>query len=153
MKKLFTIAFVAVLALFCAACGGSGAPAGGSEAAAPALETKVAASGGMIFTATGEVSDTAEGEVTVKEGESLVIAGSLEAGEVEIAAGDDFTDYLYPGDGVGQSDIEPGTYKIVAKTKDTTGTFYVTSFPSDTLNFEDSESSELVAQVAEHIGE
>ena len=154
LKVLCAFAVACVLALVVTGCGGAEQePADASQGSG--ME-ELAGASGFCVTLDAESEDTFEGTVTLAEGESLVVASQLTSGEAEIEEALDGesmgSDYAYEGAGVSETGFEPGDYTVTIKPSEATGTISVLAYPTGQLDFENTDTEALVAQIAEFAG-
>ncbi len=153
LKVLCAFAVAFVLALVVSGCGGTEQEP--ADAGQGSGMEELAAASGFCVTLDAESEDTFEGTVTLAEGESLVIASQLDSGEVEleVASGGEVlgSDFEYEGTGISETGYDPGDYTVTLKPTEAAGTIYVLAYPSDQLDFMNTDSDELFAQVEEFV--
>jgi len=150
LKKVLSAALVATLALAVVGCGGSSQPDQGS--AEPGIATQeLSGASGAGFVATGNVSDTVTAQVTIAEGEAIVVMGQIEAGQVDVSITKDgeelSTDILYEGSGYSEMGMEPGDYEVQFTVADATGSFYALAFPAGQVDVTTMDTDEIIELV------
>ena len=163
MKKFFPVLFAGILALFLVACGGnSGGNAGGGSGSGDAgsaesgiVITPFQNIGGFTATVNGTYTGETTAEITLKEGESLVIVGSCTEGETTISSAHKgewiMDDYFYDGFGASETELDPGTYELTIKPEGVTGTFHVVAYPAGTIDYMNMEAEEIFNTVQDYV--
>ena len=148
-----SVAFVFALAL--GGCGGKSDQTTLTEGGAGFEVTELAGTSGSIATVGGS-NESATVEVTLAEGESLVVMGTLESGQVDVLItqdGEDIsTDTVYQGSCYSELGLDPGTYTVELTANEAVGTVYALAYPSDQIDVMNTDTEDIITEVLENVG-
>ena len=153
-KSVIIVLAAAMLALALVACSSGGGSGSAAEGVEGTNVQQVSAS--AVKVTLGSSSESAQATITVAQGESYIVASSFDSGEAEVVLqypnGDSTTDYAYEGYGCSETEVDPGSYTVTVNPTDATGTMYVLAYAKDQLDFDNSDSEALFAQIAKVVG-
>ena len=157
LKGVATLTVATVLSFAVAGCGGA-APQqdGASGDATTQIEQFENVSGATIhFDA---ANPDAEVEVTVADGEALVIMSSFTQDDAEEMTatvtqnGEEcYTDYLYGGEGYSETGVDAGTYTVTINSCGQEGTVWVLAYPANQIDVMNMETEEIVDTVLSNV--
>ena len=151
-SSLLTALAVFLVALVLSACASGGGSTSTTGEPGMAVET---ISEGIVKVTLNATSESTEVNVTIAEGESIVITSNFDSGEAEIVttmAEGDMTDSCYEGYGISETEIAPGTVTCSITPTDATGTIFIVSYPTGQLDFMNNDTEALYNQVVEYVG-
>jgi hypothetical protein len=150
-KGIALFAIAAALSVAMTACGGSDTPESADGDGAPGVEQLTDVSGAEVRLGEGVTEATVD--VTLAEGEALVIMANFESNPGEVITttsmnGEELgSDCFYDGYGYTEIGYDPGDYTVDISAPEATGTMWVLAYPANQVDVMTMDSQQIVETV------